>query len=524
MIRKGAVRAFLRRTRRDCRVWKQVPEARLDSIADRLPVAPPIWSRLQKHQKVCFLLGALARRFFFLNDTGTGKTLLIIALVRYFYKLGLIDRVLILVPNLINKGEWVEQLQMHSPQSTYLVLSGKSVDKWRALEDSESLFVIETYAGLTKMLCKKTKKKGKTKLAPDKKLLRRISTLVQGLACDESFNVQNRGALPFRVCRAIARPAKICYTMTGTPFNRDPSSLWAQMFLVDRGQTLGQTLGLFRAAFFHEVSDGGWGKDYRFDKFKEKLLHRILANRSIEYEADAATLPAVVPVLKKVYLPEDAEGYYRRAVRNIIEANGDMREMKNAFVRMRQISSGFVGYYDDEAGEKAQYEFEDNPKLDLLLATVESINPKYKIIIFTEFNWSGERITRELQAMGIGCVHVYGKTKDVSRARDRFKFDNNVQVMVLQSAMSYGLNIQVAKYGLYYESPVSAILRKQSRRRVERQYSAHKSVFIYDFVCAGTADEKILAFHKEGGDLFNAIVRGRVKAGDLLSGSPGRLT
>jgi SNF2 family DNA or RNA helicase len=517
MIRKGAVRAFLRRPRRDCRRWKRVPEVELDRRAARLPVVPPIWRKLQRHQKVCFLLGALARRFFFLNDTGTGKTLLIIALVRYFYRLGVIDRVLILVPNLINKGEWVEQIQMHSPKSTYTVLSGSSVEKWQALEDSDSLFVIETYAGLMKMVCTKIKnKKGKTKLAPDKKLLKRLASLVQGLTCDESFSIQNRGALPFRICNALASTIKICFTMTGTPFNRDPSSLWTQMYMIDRGETLGETLGLFRAAFFHQVSDGGWGVKYKFDAHKEKLLHQILANRSIEYEADSSTLPAVVPITKKVYLPEEAGLYYKRAVQTIIEANGNIREMKNAFIRMRQISSGFVGYYDDEAGEKAQFEFDDNPKLDLLLATVESINPKYKIIIFTEFNWSGERIARELKDRGIGCVHVYGKTKDASRARDRFKFDRDVQVMVLQSAMSYGLNVQVAKYGLYYESPVSAILRKQSRRRVERQYSAHKSVFIYDFVCAGTADEKILAFHKEGGDLFNAIVRGKVRARDLL--------
>ena len=46
-------------------------------------------------------------------------------------------------------------------------------------------------------------------------------------------------------------------------------------------------------------------------------------------------------------LGEDAETYYRKAKDAIIAAKGNYRETKNAFLRMRQISSGFVGFHDE---------------------------------------------------------------------------------------------------------------------------------------------------------------------------------
>ena len=104
---------------------------------------------------------------------------------------------------------------------------------------------------------------------------------------------------------------------------------------------------------------------------------------------------------------------------------------------------------------------------------------------------------------------MYGKTKDPKQIKDQFVDRPSTQVLVLQNRFGLGVNIQVAKYGIYYESPVSVIMRKQTRARIERQHALHQSVFLYDVVARDTIDEKILAFHKEGQDLFEALVRGQ---------------
>jgi SNF2 family DNA or RNA helicase len=294
--------------------------------------------------------------------------------------------------------------------------------------------------------------------------------------------------------------------LSGTPHGRDPIDLWGQMKIVDGGETLGQTLGLYREVFFGK-QNGFFSDEWVFHKSKTKLLNRILNNRSIRFSADQAELPALVPIVKRVSLPEDAYTYYRRALQTLRQNPGNFREQKNAWLRMRQISSGFVGYHDDDEGKTAQFEFGENPKLDLLLTLLDGIDDK--AIVFYEYTYSGLRISRELKKLGIPALHMYSGCKDQGGLRRRFADDPEARVLVMQSSFGEGLNLQVARYGFFYECPVSPITRKQCCGRFVRQHSQHKSVFQYDLICRGTADDQILAFLAHGEDLFRAIIDGK---------------
>jgi SNF2 family DNA or RNA helicase len=252
-----------------------------------------------------------------------------------------------------------------------------------------------------------------------------------------------------------------------------------------------------------------WGAiEYTFERKKNDLLHRILAHSSIRYEAEAADLPRVVEIRKSVVLPTDAHSYYDQAKAAIIASKGNIVEMRNMFLRMRQISSGYVGYKDDETGEKAEFVFDTNPKLELLTSIVSEIRPDRKIIVFHDFIFSGKRIAEELSREKVDFVQVWGQSKDPEGEIQRFQNDPRYRVLILNNSMVMGLNVQAASYGIFYESPLSVIMRKQARRRIERQFSEHSKVFIYDLVVRGTVDERILEFHRLGKDLFQAIIEG----------------
>ncbi len=248
--------------------------------------------------------------------------------------------------------------------------------------------------------------------------------------------------------------------------------------------------------------------EYKFNKKKDGVLHNFIANSSISYPADEGSLPKCVEIIKEVKLPGDAGAYYQRMRDQLQMARGNFNEMNNAFVRMRQISSGFMGYEDDETGEKAKFEFPDNPKLDLLLSSINEIDPDEKIIVFFDFNYSGERILKELTKQKISALLMYGKTKDVALVRDQFLKDKKKRVLLLQNKLGIGINVQVSRYNFFFESPVSAIDRKQCVGRFVRQHSLFKTVFQYDLVMKDTVDYDVLKFHREGGDLFESIVRG----------------
>lgn len=519
VLPKIAIKKFLARERRDFRKWKDYKYNKLNALMEQLPVRPPIWKKLRKHQRVCLLLGARHGSWAFFLDTGCGKSLLSIALARYFKKAKEGQRFLVLVPNRINMFEWRDEIEKHSPGTKYEILSGTTKQKWEQLRRGDALLYVTTYMGLLYMVCKTTKtKKGVTKMTPWDKQINALLKLLDGFFLDESTELGNPDSLTYRICRRFAKAGKRMYPLSGTPFGKDLKPLWAQMFLVDLGHTLGETLGLFRSGFYSETINQQTGfPEYHFEKKKAPLLHQFIASRSIEYTADAATLPKLVSITKEVDMSSDAEAHYyavkeefRSAVAEPTSKN--LMVIKNTFLRLRQISSGFIGYQDDETEERASLEFVDKPKLDMLMSILAEVTPRSKVVIFCQFIYSGFMISREMEKAGIGHVRIYGGTKDQNSVLKAFKEDDACRGLVLNNDCGgFGLNLQVAQYGIYFESPICPIMRKQTRRRVERQGSEHSSVFIYDLVTRGTYDHANLVALEEGKNLLEEVLRGKGK-------------
>lgn len=511
----SAIKDFLNRDRRDWRWYKRLSDEGLERRVSLLPIRPPIWDRLRRHQKIGLLLGIRLKRLCYWYDTGTGKTLMSLALIRYRQERKQLKRALVLVPTKVVRSEWAREIKKHTPELSYMIPSGNSETKYEDILARSETIVIETYAGLVRMLSDlQETKSGKTKYKPSKKRVLALRDAFDTLILDESSLAGNHTSLNYRVCRKIGDNCKYVWTLNATPFNRDPTPLWAQMKLVDKGETLGEHVGLFRATFFSEHDDP-WsgGKEYVFQEKKTKLLNKLIANRSIQYTADESDLPDVIEIKKEFNLSGRARTYYDKALASLRKSRGNVTELKNEFLRMRQLSSGFLGYKDDEGGRaSAQLEFTPNEKLELLLVLLQSITKDHKVVVFHEYTFSGSIICRELKQLKIGHARIYGGTKDTDAELRSFTEDDDCKVMILNNAAGgRGLNLQVARYGIYYESPVSAPMRKQTRARIVRQGSQHHKVVLYDLIMKGGVDEKILEFHKEGNDLLKAILEGKVQ-------------
>lgn len=531
MIASRAIKAFLARPRDDLNRYKKWSDAQLTAAMRELPERPPIWTKLLRDQRVLLIAAARHRRFAAWADTGIGKTLFSMAAALYFRKVKVARRFLVLVPGNINLAEWESEHAAHCPSISMAVLSGSSADKWAIVRGGgRPLLTVATYGGLVRMVCDKFIERGrgkwvltasdaveageKSKLRPVPKLVREIASTFDGLIMDETSAdqaVQYRTSLAWRVCRQIAKdPARPVIALSGTPFGRDPLPLWAQMFLVDGGESLGPTLGLFRAAFYKSKLNYWGGEEHEFKEKMSGELHRLLAHRSITIEADEASLPPVVARVRPIALPRDAEDYAIMARDAILAAKGNYQETKNAFLRMRQISSGFLGYTDDDTGKRAKFTFDECPKLEALTAKLQTVVGRYKAVVFHEFIYSGDRICRELDRVGIGYARAgAGNKKAIKAERERFVSDPACRVFVMSNRMAQGPNLQVAKYIEFFETPVDPKTRKQARRRVERQHSQHDRVFLTDYVVRGTYDARILKYLDQGRDLFDAIVRGR---------------
>jgi hypothetical protein len=521
MIPSVAIDAYLARDL-DSHLWmKGLPAEDVDRALAALDPAPWIWSGTRLHQKVSILLGIAYPGFGFWIDMGGGKTLVALTLLRYWWDTGALRRALVFVTSDKAFLTWEKQIRRFGIDIPYVALEGSSEQKWRALDELHEGLVLLTRPGAVAMCSEKraVKKKGKAKATIHLRLIpaktEKLSKWAGAVVWDESTREGNTGSLQYRLADQLRKATPRRYLLAGRPFGRDPTMLVPQYKLIDDGETLGETLGLFRAVFC-DAADNAWdpkgyAKDYTFRKEMHGELSRMIQHRSITYTADECVdLPDVIPIVEEVSFPTEAQAYYRRVVKELIKAKGNYRAAKNAFLRMRQVSSGFVGVHDDETGAKAEIEFAENPKLDWLLDLLEDLPEERKACVFYAFTWSGRRIVKALQEeLGDQPIWLWSGTKDVRKELTRFFEDPKCRTAVIQNqvgAFSLDGLQDVASYTFFYESPVSPIDREQAERRLERDGQKHK-VMRYDIVVRGSMDQRILDFHAEGASLMDAIMR-----------------
>lgn len=516
MIPASAVRKFLEDPRDDFRPLKELSHAKIDRMLDSLRPAPVFWEKLGLHQKIGLYIGIKYGRFAFWYDMGTGKTLLSLELLNYWWQTAGLRRALIFVTSDKAFSTWERQVREYGIKIPYVSLdASSSEEKWSMLDHFGDGLVFLTYPGTVAMLSERVVKKKKIKWVLSDKKVRRLLKDVDAVTFDESTKASRTDSLQHKMCRAAAKHAEFCYALAGRPFGRDPTPLWAQMYLVDKGETLGETLGLFREAFFtakdNYWSDNPHSKVYTFKKQMQPQLSQILQHRSLTYAADECIdLPPERRIPALLRLPADTRDYYNQVVDEVIEARGNMRAMKNAFHRMRQLSSGFLGLRNDETGERAEIEFEQNPKLEWMLDLVESLPEDRKILIFYQYTYSGRLLAQEIKKqLGLKATWLWSGTKNPRDAMARFIEKPDVRIGVIQNQVgAYSLDgLQVANYTAFYESPVSVIDREQAERRTRRQGQKHRTVFYYDPIVKGTMDERILEFHQQGKDLFDALLK-----------------
>lgn len=515
-IHPKVVKEFLNR-KRDNHAWmKKVPEEELDKILKSVGFKPArIDPPLDKHQKVCIILGIAYECFAFWLDMGLGKTRVALELLNHWKRKGKLRTALISGPSesvILGWEKQIKQWRIKIPSIT--LLNSSSQSKWDQVAELEEGLILVTYPGLARMLTKlkqTSKRNKKMKLKPNAALIKRLAKTLDAVVIDEA-TVIGRKNLYYRTLVKLSKNTPFRLELAGRPFGRDPTMLWSQLYLIDRGETLGDTLGIFRSAFFDEKPNYWGGTDYKFAKAKEPRFNRILRHRTIEYsEEEAGTKHEVINQIEEVVLPEEATAYYKQFLKQISSAGFSYKERKNAFIRMRQVSSGFLGVANDETGAKAEIAFAENPKLERLIELIKEMPKNRKGVVFHEFIFSGKLIATALKKAKVKFLWLKAGIKNAREIEDNFDNDPSYQILLTSHKLSgFGSNYQVANYCFVYEAPVPVIADEQMRKRLPRK-GQKRTVHEYDLVCRGTVDGRILAFHRHGQNLFEALIRNKEK-------------
>lgn len=516
MIKKGAVAEFLSREFESFLWMKGLSREKIMGELLQLRVRPYFKTEPWLHQLVCFYIALCYPRFLFLLDMGLGKTKIILDIITQVQREGNLTHALVMIPRLINTDSWWEDTLRHSNLEPWHCDVGDIEEKYERLIEPQGDVTFIDYQGLHLAMSVKEKVAGKMKLVKDEKKMRQLLKVYNFVGIDESHKLANHQSLWFSLMRQITKRCDYCYATTGTLFGHNPEAAWSQFYLVDRGETFGENLGLFRASLFTEKVSPWKGVKYIFNKHQAPTFHRMLQHRSLRYDEDEVLdLPKRVHRLQHFEMSPEQRQHYLRAVQGLLDAKGKLKELEAPWLRMRQICSGYLAW-KDEHGDHA-VPFKQNAKLDGVERLIDEMG-NTKAVIAYDYTATGAMLVERIKQMGIGYEWFYGGTKDKSASRQRFMTDPKCRVMIMNSSAggtgNDGLQ-KVARYLILYESPSSPTERKQVIKRIHRPGQEHRC-FIYDLTYRGTIESGILNDIAEGNDLYDKVVNGRITRTMLL--------
>lgn len=505
MLNPAVIEKFLKRPL-DSFEWvkKYAPKAVSAELAIALPGLEKL--KLWTHQGVALLIIAEIKRFMLHMDMGSGKTLTTLALITSLKAQGQKPRAIVFVPYITSVETWVEECAKHTPDLKCVPLVSTTANNLGELCNTEADLFVICYQSAVAMVTARDAGKWKLKASEVREYFDQFNILV----CDEIHRTKNVSSLTYRMCRAISAHTEYVLGLTGTPFGRDLTDLWAQFYLIDFGETLGPTLGFYREVFFAQKR-GFWTR-HEF-KFKQKMLpvlKRMIKHRSIAYSIDELIdLPPKVYIPRTLRQPDAAKGYCDAALKAIKEGAGkkdNLRLIESNYLQLRQLSSGYMTLRGDD-DDRVQVQFEDNPKLEALMDIIESMPHGCKAVVFHHFVYSNALISKRLKEAKVKHARVWGGQKNNTAELRRFRDDPKCTVLVINTRSgSSSLNLQFANYCIFFESPDSPIDRQQAERRVWRPGQT-KRVLYYDLLVKGTVDHRLHGANQAGETLLKKLLR-----------------
>jgi len=402
------------------------------------------------------------------DEQGLGKSKQLIDAISAEIQSGSIEGAIIVCPNGL-KSNWANEVQKFSDLPHTVFGSGKAARR-NAFSAMRSAFYIINYEAVPAEM-------------PSLKALLQFKRMA--LILDESHRIKTPEAKVTRAIHKLRAFAARRYILSGTPVANKPDDLWSQIYFLDDGESLGDSIDAFKRTF----SDGKTG--YRR---MEDLRHRI-APRALRRTKDKAlNLPpktyrkvqvAMEPLQSQMYetMRKDLELWVKKMSGDEVLEQADA--ILARLVRLAQLASN-PALLDAGYTESPAKLLELDRQLDHYLA-----DPDRKVIVWTSFVENIRGLKRRLKKYK--PVVIYGELDNAARDRAvrAFKEDPDVRVMVANPAAAReGLTLTEANVAIYLDRTFNLVDYLQSQDRIHR-ISQTRPCEIVLLLAKGTVDEFI---------------------------------
>lgn len=328
---------------------------------------------------------------------------------------------------------------------------------------------------------------------------------------DELSSFKNHRAKRFKALRSVRGHIERMVGLTGTPAPNGLTDLWAQIYLLDRGERLGKTITEYRNNYFVPASRNATtifsyaplpGAEMAI---KDKL-HDICISLSAK---DYLKLPPIFMDDRYVRLDAKAQkAYDEMEKQRILELDEGILDAGSAAVlrgKLLQLANGAVYVTKErsdgeEVVEDRQISIIHNCKLEAFMELLEALEGQHTLV-FYNFRHDRDRLIGALSSTGLRIAEL----KDANSVAEWNA--GMVDVLLAHPASAaYGLNLQDGgAHVIWFGLNESLELFQQANARLGRQ-GQKKPVFIHRLITAGSVDEDVVSSLEKKDDCQAALL------------------
>ena len=322
---------------------------------------------------------------------------------------------------------------------------------------------------------------------------------VDTLIIDELSKMKHTKSKRFKLLKPYLPRFAIKWGLTGSPAPNGLIDLFGQIYTVDIGKALGKFITHYRHKYFLPSGYGGytWKLREGADKEIQKAIKHVALSTKAEDHLD---LPQMITQDIYITLPKKARKQYNELEEQFITYLGEEAvTAANAAVasgKCRQVASGGIYANPEEVINlpttptfKRRVLPIHDEKTKALVELVDELQGSPLLVAY-EFKHD---LTRIKAALG-DVPAINGQTKD-SVAVEIVRAWNAGELPVLcghPAAMAHGLNLQESGHHICWYSPTwNFEYYDQTNRRIYRQGSKAKRVFVLRLLARDTLDETI---------------------------------
>lgn len=301
---------------------------------------------------------------------------------------------------------------------------------------------------------------------------------------DELSSFKSVQAKRFKALRKVRGRIRRIVGLTGTPAPNGLIDLWPQIYLLDRGERLGKTVGAYRARYFTpDRANGHIVYSYRLlpgadEAIQARIADVCMSLRKEDYLSLPGQLYETVEITPPPALLKQYRQFERDRIMEAMDGDGEIVALNAAALtgKLLQFANGAI--YDDNGNSHLIH----NLKLDALEDLIEAANGE-PVLVFYAFKHDRDRIMRR-----VSCRELV--TSEDIDAWNR----KEIPVAIAHPAsVGHGLNLQEGGYIIiWFGLTWSLELYQQANERLNRPGQTHVCR-IYHLVLKGTHDERVLA-------------------------------